>query len=97
MLHCMKRFFEWIGLKEKLHEAKHQPPLVSERDMWWASLFSLRAFVDTQPMAASSRELREPPFLRNASVKPAAVGSDGKPLRGAAKNSFMAKCVREQG
>src|SRR5207245_4916659 len=34
----MKRFFEWIGLKEKLHEAKHQPPLVSERDMWWASI-----------------------------------------------------------
>src|SRR6516164_1003106 len=25
-----------------------------------------------------------------------AVGSDGKPLKGAAKNSFMAKCLREQ-
>jgi mRNA interferase MazF len=34
----MKRFFEWIGLKEKLHEAQHQPPLVSERDLWWASI-----------------------------------------------------------
>jgi mRNA interferase MazF len=22
----------------KLHEAKHQPPLVSEREMWWASI-----------------------------------------------------------
>ena len=30
--------------------------------------------------------------------QPKAVGSDGKPLRGAnAKNSFMAKCMREQG
>jgi hypothetical protein len=28
---------------------------------------------------------------------PKAVGSEGKPLKGAAKNSFMAKCKREQG
>jgi hypothetical protein len=28
---------------------------------------------------------------------PKAVGSDGKPLKGAAKNSFMAKFEREQG
>jgi mRNA interferase MazF len=34
----MKRFLEWIGLKEKLHETNHRPPLVSERDMWWASV-----------------------------------------------------------
>jgi hypothetical protein len=29
----MKRFLEWIGLKEKLHQAKHRAPLVSERDI----------------------------------------------------------------
>ena len=34
----MKRFLEWIGLKEKLHHAKHRAPLVSERDIWWASV-----------------------------------------------------------
>ena len=34
----MKRFFEWIGLKEKLHETAHKPPLVSEGDIWWASV-----------------------------------------------------------
>ncbi|WFU32429.1 type II toxin-antitoxin system PemK/MazF family toxin [Bradyrhizobium brasilense] len=34
----MKRFFEWLGLKERLHKAKHAPPLVSERDIWWASM-----------------------------------------------------------
>ena len=34
----MKRFLEWIGLKEKLHHAKHRAPLVSERDVWWASI-----------------------------------------------------------
>jgi mRNA interferase MazF len=34
----MKRFLEWIGLKEKLHEARHRPPHVSERDVWWASV-----------------------------------------------------------
>ena len=33
----MKRFLEWIGLKEKLHQSNHQPPLVSERDLWWVS------------------------------------------------------------
>ena len=31
----MKRFLEWIGLKEKLHGAAHKPPLVSEGNMWW--------------------------------------------------------------
>jgi mRNA interferase MazF len=34
----MKRFLEWIGLKEILHRSNHRPPLVSERDMWWASI-----------------------------------------------------------
>jgi mRNA interferase MazF len=34
----MKRFFEWFGLKQRLHYIKHVPPLVSERDIWWASL-----------------------------------------------------------
>jgi hypothetical protein len=28
---------------------------------------------------------------------PKAVGSDGKPLKGAAKNSYMAKCERGEG
>ena len=32
------RFVEWIGMKAKLHETDHQPPYVSERDLWWASL-----------------------------------------------------------
>ena len=34
----MKRFLEWIGLKQRLHDNQHKPPLVSERDMWWASI-----------------------------------------------------------
>lgn len=34
----MKKFLEWIGLKEKLHTAAHKPPLVSEREIWWASI-----------------------------------------------------------
>lgn len=32
-----KRFLEWIQLKEKLHTVYKQPPLVSERDLWWIS------------------------------------------------------------
>lgn len=34
----MKRFLEWIGLKERLHNATPSPPLVSEGDIWWASV-----------------------------------------------------------
>ena len=34
----MKRFLVWIGLKERLHEAHHSPPLVSDADIWWASV-----------------------------------------------------------
>jgi mRNA-degrading endonuclease toxin of MazEF toxin-antitoxin module len=33
-----QRFFEWIGLKKNLHDAKHRSPLVSEGDIWWASV-----------------------------------------------------------
>ena len=34
----VNRSFEWIGLKQKLHQSEHKPPFVSERDLWWASL-----------------------------------------------------------
>ena len=34
----IKRFLEWFGLKEKLDNRGHQPPLVSVRDIWWANL-----------------------------------------------------------
>ena len=34
----MKKFLEWIGLKEKLHKKEHRPPHVSEGDIWWSSL-----------------------------------------------------------
>ena len=33
----MKNFLAWIGIKEKLHNIKHFPPLVTERDLWWIS------------------------------------------------------------
>ncbi len=34
----MKRFLPWFGLKAILHDAGHKPPLVSEGDLWWASV-----------------------------------------------------------
>ena len=34
----MKRFLEWIVLKQRLHDTEHQPPLVTEREIWWASI-----------------------------------------------------------
>ena len=34
----IKRFLEWIGLKEKLHSKLSRPPFVSEGDIWWISL-----------------------------------------------------------
>ena len=38
LLQRMKRFLQWIVLKEKLHGSAQQPPLVSEGDIWWASV-----------------------------------------------------------
>ena len=34
----IKRFLEWLTLKEKLHDSTAKPPLVKERDLWWISL-----------------------------------------------------------
>lgn len=34
----IKRFLEWIKLKEKLHDVQKGPPLVKERDLWWVSI-----------------------------------------------------------
>ena len=34
----IKRFKEWIGIKERLHNQAHKPPLVSEGDIWWISV-----------------------------------------------------------
>lgn len=31
----IKRFLEWIGLKEKLHNQEHLPPLFKEGEIWW--------------------------------------------------------------
>ena len=33
----IKKFLEWIKLKEKLHNVQKEPPLVKERDLWWIS------------------------------------------------------------
>lgn len=31
----VKRFLEWIGLKEKIHNQEHLPPLFKEGEIWW--------------------------------------------------------------
>jgi len=31
----LKKFFEWIRIKEKLHYNEHIPPLFKEREIWW--------------------------------------------------------------
>lgn len=33
-----KNFLGWFGLKETLHFQQHPAPLVSEGDIWWASV-----------------------------------------------------------
>lgn len=37
MTGIIKRFLEWILVKEKLHNTNFTPPLVKERDLWWVS------------------------------------------------------------
>ncbi len=34
----IKKFLEWIKLKQRLHNISAQPPLVRKRDLWWLSL-----------------------------------------------------------
>ena len=34
----IKRFLEWIGLKEQLHHKTKKPSYVSEGDIWWAGI-----------------------------------------------------------
>lgn len=34
----LKQFGQWLKLKERLHERDQRPPLVSEGDIWWASV-----------------------------------------------------------
>lgn len=36
-MHSIKRFLEWIGLKEKLHNSAFKPPLFKEGEVWWCS------------------------------------------------------------
>ena len=36
--HMIKKFLEWINLKEKLHKKDTSPPLVNEGEIWWTSL-----------------------------------------------------------
>lgn len=31
----IKRFLEWIGLKEKIDKKEHKPPLFKEGEIWW--------------------------------------------------------------
>lgn len=35
MTTIIKRFLEWVGLKEKLHNKEHRPPLFKEGEIWW--------------------------------------------------------------
>src|SRR5258708_38666648 len=86
----MKRFFEWIGLKEKLHEAKHQPPLVSERDMWWASIGeNVGSEINGKraPLTGWASSL----FASRFRGHPA----HGREFAGAARTALLAKCKRE--
>ncbi|MDQ3014360.1 MAG: type II toxin-antitoxin system PemK/MazF family toxin [bacterium] len=34
----IKRFLEWIRLKEKLHMIVYKPPLFNEGEIWWCSI-----------------------------------------------------------
>ncbi|MCL5782097.1 MAG: type II toxin-antitoxin system PemK/MazF family toxin [Patescibacteria group bacterium] len=31
----IKKFLEWIGLKEQLHVSEHVPPFFKEGEIWW--------------------------------------------------------------
>jgi hypothetical protein len=33
----IKRFLEWIKLKEKLHSNNYKPPFFKQGEIWWCS------------------------------------------------------------
>lgn len=35
---AIKRFLEWIGLKEKIHKNNSVPPLFNEGEIWWCAV-----------------------------------------------------------
>ncbi len=37
-MEIIKRFKEWIGLKENLHNSNHIPPLFKEGEIWWCAV-----------------------------------------------------------
>lgn len=37
-MYFLKRFTEWIGLKEKLDNIESKPPLFKEGEIWWCSI-----------------------------------------------------------
>ncbi|HEY4473589.1 MAG: hypothetical protein A3D67_04390 [Candidatus Lloydbacteria bacterium RIFCSPHIGHO2_02_FULL_51_22] len=37
MTTIIKKFLEWMTVKEKLHNTNAEPPIVKERDLWWVS------------------------------------------------------------
>ena len=34
----INRFLAWIGVKQKLAEREHKPPLLREGDLWWCGI-----------------------------------------------------------
>lgn len=34
----VKKFLEWIKLKEKLHLKEHKPPLFNDGEVWWCAM-----------------------------------------------------------
>ena len=34
----VKRFLDWIGVKQKLDENDYRPPMVREGELWWCSV-----------------------------------------------------------
>lgn len=55
----IKRFFEWIGLKKKLHYEPQDIPLVREGELWWASLGENIGF----EMNGKSKDFTRPVFI----------------------------------
>ena len=38
MFKIVKRFLEWIKLKERLHQIAYKPPLFRQGEVWWCSI-----------------------------------------------------------
>ncbi|MBI3442584.1 MAG: type II toxin-antitoxin system PemK/MazF family toxin [Candidatus Sungbacteria bacterium] len=89
----MKKFLEWIGVKQKIDEREHEPPLTTEGDFWWCAIGENVGI----EVAGKSKDFTRPVVLikRFGRFGFLGVPTTTKECKGTWYVSFMHKGIRE--